>query len=70
MDLKLKPTLFGGQVESVWERIRNGCRLHGKTRAGVPECNDCRVLEAWEDELTVPKGSISTPGGYREFVRT
>lgn len=69
MNFRLRPTLFGSQIEGVWEVIRTGCAEHGKTRAGVPECYACGVLEAWEDELTVPKGSYSTASGYVETIR-
>lgn len=66
VNFELRPTLFGGQVEGVLKLIREGCRLHGR---GGADCRDCRVIEAWEEELSVPKGSISTPAGYVEFAR-
>lgn len=62
--LKLKPNLFGGQIESVLKVIREGCPLHGKSRSGVPDCKPCRILQFWDPELTQPVETFSMTGGY------
>ncbi len=48
---KLRPTLFGGQIQGVLETLRNGCPEHGKTLSGAPDCKPCRVIKHWEPEL-------------------